>query len=65
MSAKIFHKHKYISNPLVTPEDAVVAAAGKLANLISGHMPHQLSETSIDELTCLGSIFQKALSAKP
>ena len=65
VSATVFHKHKYISNPLVTPEDAVMAAAGELATLIGGHMPHQLSETSLDELTRLRFIFKQALGAEP
>ena len=59
------HPHKYISNPSVTPEDAIMAAAGKLATLIKGHMTHQLSETLLDELTHLGSIFKQALAAEP
>ena len=42
-----------------------MAAAGKLATLIGGHMPHQLSETSLDELTYLGSIFKQPLAAEP
>ena len=31
ISAAVFHKHKYITNPSVTPEDRVMATAGKLA----------------------------------
>jgi hypothetical protein len=27
ISATVFHKHKYISNPTVTPADTVIAAA--------------------------------------
>ena len=57
MSVIVFHKHKYISNPLVTPEDVIMTAVGKLAKLTSAHIPHQLSETLLDQLTCLGPIF--------
>merc|ERR1712051_844018 len=31
VSETVFHKHKYITTPAVTPADAVIAAAGKLA----------------------------------
>ena len=53
MLATVFHKHKYISNPSFTPEDAVIEAADKLTDTIQGHMPHQLIETVLDQLTRL------------
>ena len=31
VSGKVFHKHKYITNPDVTPEDRVITAMGKLS----------------------------------
>ena len=36
--ATVFHKHEYITNPGVTPEYQVIAAAGKLADNLKGHM---------------------------
>ena len=30
VSATVFHKHKYISNPTATPADAIIAVAGNL-----------------------------------
>ena len=55
----VFHKHKYISNPAVTPADAVIAAAGNLASLIKGKMPQHLQESPLSELTRLSAIFLK------
>ena len=51
-----FHKHKYISTPTVTPEDAAIAAAGRLAEAIKGNLPHNLGESSLEELTHLGTL---------
>jgi hypothetical protein len=42
ISATVFHKHKYISNPTVTPADAVITAAKNLATAVKGKMPHYL-----------------------
>ena len=50
-----FHKHKYISAPVVTPEDTVIAAAGNLAEALKGNLPNNLSESSLAELTRLGN----------
>ena len=41
----VFHKHKYITNSGVTPEDRVISTSGKLAAEIKGHMANHLSET--------------------
>ena len=38
VSATLFHKHKYISNPNVIPADAVIAAAGNLALVLKGEI---------------------------
>ena len=57
VSGTVFHKHKYISAPAVTPEDAVIAAAGKLAEALKGNLPHNFGESSLDELTRLGTLF--------
>ena len=65
MSGTVFHKHKYISSPSMTPEDAVLAAARKSAETLKGHMPQHLQELSLDELKQLGTIFQQAASIDP
>ena len=60
MYGTVFHKHKYISTPAVTPEDAVIAAAGRLVEALKGNLPHNLGKSSLDELTRLGMLFGQA-----
>ena len=36
VSATVFHKHKYISNPNVTPAYAVISVAGNLTSALKG-----------------------------
>ena len=45
ISATVFHKHKYIANPDITPEDRVIAAAGKLEDAHKVRMPPHLIGT--------------------
>ena len=59
ISATTFHKHKYITNPSVTPEDRVMATAVKLAADLKGHMATHLSETSLHQLELLGTILKQ------
>ena len=47
VSATVFHKHKYISNPAITPADRVIAAAGAFADLIKNNAPNGLNETTL------------------
>ena len=42
VSATVIHRHKYISNPAVTPADAVISAARNLASALKGKMPQFL-----------------------
>ena len=65
VSGTVFHKHKYISTPAVTPEDAVIAAAGRLVEALKGNLPHNLGESSLDELTRLGMLFGEAAAPPP
>ena len=58
ISATTFHKHKYITNPSVTPEDRVMATAVKLAADLKGHMATHLSETDLQKLEKLGTIIK-------
>ena len=64
VSATVFHKHKYISNPTVSAADTVMAAAGNLAAALKGKMPQHLKESSLDDLTRLSSIFSQAATGK-
>ena len=56
VSATVFHKHKYISNPNVTPADTVIAAAGNLASALKGTMPTCLQQSPLADLTRLSEI---------
>ena len=58
ISATIFHKHKYISNPSMTPADLVLAATGALAKLLTTKVPNSLTNTSMTQLGRLGSILK-------
>ena len=46
ISATVFHKHKYITNTDITPEDRVIAASGKLTDTLKGRIPPHLIEKS-------------------
>ena len=56
--AMVFHKHKYITNPDITPKDRVIAAAGKLEDTLKVHMPLHLSETILEKLERIGTILK-------
>ena len=58
VSATIFHKHKYISNPDVTPANRIIAAARDLAKLLKVNLPQSLNDTSLTHLDRLGSILK-------
>jgi len=60
VSGTIFHKHKYTFAPVVTPEDAVIVAVGRLAEALKGNLPHNLGKSSLDELTHLCTMFGQA-----
>ena len=42
VSATVFNKHKYISNPTATPVDVIIESAENLIIAIKSHMPHHL-----------------------
>ena len=60
VSAILFHKHKYLSNPTATPADAIIFAAGNLITVIKGHLTHCLLESHFNELMRLSTIFSDA-----
>ena len=47
ISGTVFNKHKYITNPRVTPEDRAMAIAGKLVFKLKGCMATHFSETAL------------------
>ncbi len=55
-----FFKHKYITNPAVTPEDLVIAAAANLSKALAINMPHHLRQSSIQALADLQDVFSRA-----
>ena len=46
ISATVFHKNKYTTNPYIPPKDRFTAAVGKLADTPKGRMPPHPSEKS-------------------
>ena len=60
VSGTVFHKHKYISTPAVTPADAVIAAAGRLANALQGKFSSTLADEPLAELSRLSDLFTQA-----
>ena len=61
---KVFHKHKYLTNPGVTPEDRFIVAMGKLSQELGGKKTNNLSETTLDQLTSLGKFTKNELKTK-
>ena len=53
----VFLKHKHITNPTVTPVDAIVHAAKELTESLKGKVPRSLGETSLEELERVEKIF--------
>ena len=57
----VFFKHKHITNPTVTPADAIVNVSKDLTLALKVNVPGSLGATSLDELKKLEEIFaQKA-----
>ena len=50
VSDMVFFKHKYITNSSVTPTNAVIAVAGKMAETMCTHMHPRMDETTIQTL---------------
>jgi hypothetical protein len=59
-SGAAFFKHKYITNPTITPKDRVIAAAGALAHALHNWMPPHMQAPTIQVLQDLQNIFQQA-----
>jgi hypothetical protein len=56
-SETMFFKHKYITSPTVTPADAIVQAAKQLTDALKGFVPPPISESGIEQIRKLTSIF--------
>ena len=59
-SGIMYFKHKYITNPAVSPEDAVVQSCASLAKTLKTYMPNHIGETNLERLTELEAIFTEA-----
>ena len=53
----VFFKHKHITNPSVTPVDAIVCAAKYLTEALKGNIPTTLEGSSLEDLEKLETIF--------
>jgi hypothetical protein len=51
ISVAAFFKHKYLTNPLVTPENLVIAAAENLTQALKTSIPQHLQVSTIQALT--------------
>ena len=58
ISGAVWFKHKYLTNPTVTPEDRIVAAIGGLAKTLAEKVPRQLRDTTLDKLRKLQGILE-------
>ena len=62
--ATVFHKHKYITNPGVTPEDRAIATEVKLVAEIKVIMANHLSKMALEQLEQLGTIINQGWTQK-
>ena len=62
VSVTVIHRHKYISNPAITPVEAVISAAKNLVFTLKGKMPQYLQESLLAELTRTSQIFSEAVA---
>ena len=46
----VFFKHKHITNPTVTPVDAIVNSAKDLTTALKENVPRSIGATSLDDL---------------
>jgi hypothetical protein len=58
VSGAVWFKHKYLTNPSITPEDQIVAAIGGLAKTLTTGVPTQLRNNTVDKLCKLQEILE-------
>ena len=63
VSNKVFLKHKYLTNPALTPADSIVAAATAMAAQLKGHMTRHIAANKLQALRNLHAIFDDAANA--
>ena len=62
ISATLFHQHKDITNPSVTPEERIMATVGKLVDDLKARMATQLRKMALHQLEQLGTILKQGWS---
>ncbi len=62
ISDKVFFKHQYITNPTVSPEPYVVAAAQQLATALQGNI--SAGNETAEALKKVSNLFTKIVAAK-
>jgi hypothetical protein len=60
ISGTAFFKHKYLTDPSVTPKDQIIAAAAPLTNAIQGTITANMRTSTLKLLGNLQSIFHDA-----
>ncbi len=60
VSGTAFFKHKYLTNPSVTPEDQIIVAAARLTDAIQGTITANMRTSTLKSLVDLQSIFHYA-----
>jgi hypothetical protein len=63
ISGAAFFKHKYLTNPLVTPEDQVIAAVACLMDTLQGIKSPQLHTSTLQALGNLHNVFYEGANA--
>ncbi len=61
VSGAAFFKHKYLTNPSVTPKDQIIAASAHLTNAIQGTITANMPTSTLKSLGNLQSIFHDAM----
>ena len=60
ISDTVFFKHKYITNPSVTPKDAIISAANRMSEALRMYKSNTMQEEDIQALHRLEAIFKEA-----
>ncbi len=58
VSGAVWFKHKYLTNPSISPEDQIVAAIDGLAKTLTTGVPLQLRNYTVDKLCKLQEILE-------
>ena len=64
ISGMVFHKHKYITNPDVTPEDRFIAEMDRMSQELEENPLEHLSNTKLEQLTTLDNILKQKSAYK-